>query len=423
MITLRQFKDLLAEVDAAGTCSHPIRLRGTTRDALTGEVRSRTVKVPCKDRRAVLCPSCSALYQGDAFVLVAVGLNGGKGVPEQVAARPRCFVTLTAPSFGAVHSGGMGAACRPRRRRERCVHGVATWCSAVHNEHDEVLGAPLCEECLDVRGAVLWNAMASSLWDRTIVRLRRTLAGYAGLPATSLGRVARVEFVKVAEIQRRGLVHVHAIVRADGPDGALSEPPDWLSTEQLEASIVASARSTQVVDPVGTTHRWGDQLDVSAIAAIDADDRRVASYLAKYATKSTDGTVSLARRFEARHEIEHVRVPEHLRRLALMAWDLEDEPEFEELGLRRHAHALGFRGQLVTKSRGYSTTFASLRGARARYRARASGSNPVEGTFGFVGRGYDHPLAAPWAEDAAKAKAEWRKEAARRRRKSREGDE
>ena len=379
MITYAQLKDLLAEVDAAGSCSHPIRLRGTTRDALTGEIRARTVKVPCKDRRAVVCPSCSALYQGDAFVVVAVGLNGGKGVPKLVADRPRCFVTLTAPSFGAVHSGGTGAACRPRRRRERCAHGAATWCSEVHPEHDEALGAPLCEECLDVRGAVLWNAMASSLWDRTMVRLRRLLARHAGLPATSLGRVARVEFVKVAEIQRRGLVHVHAIVRADGPLGASSEPPGWLTTEQLGASIVAAARSAYVVDPLGTPHRWGSQLDVASIAAIDADDRRVASYLAKYATKSTDGTVSLARRFEARREIVHVRVPEHLRRLALAAWDLEDEPEFEDLGLRRHAHALGFRGQLVTKSRGYSTTFSSLREARTRFRARTSGSDQAYG--------------------------------------------
>ena len=48
-------------------------------------------------------------------------MRGGKGVPESVAERPLVFLTLTAPSFGPVHSrrvaDGKVRRCRPRRER------------------------------------------------------------------------------------------------------------------------------------------------------------------------------------------------------------------------------------------------------------------------------------------------------------------
>ncbi len=63
-----------------------------------------TCCVPCKDRRASVCPSCSRLYAKDAWHLVAAGIRGGKGVDACVANHPQLFVTLTAPSFGPVHA-------------------------------------------------------------------------------------------------------------------------------------------------------------------------------------------------------------------------------------------------------------------------------------------------------------------------------
>lgn len=119
------------------------------------------------------------------------------------------------------------------------------------------------------------------------------------------------------------------------------------------------------------------ELDVAEIGAPTRDDRRVASYVAKYATKTTGGSVALARRFASRGEIEHAKIATHYRQLALTAWDLEREPGLRSLGLRRHAHALGFRGQLVTKSRGYSTTFTRLLTARVEYHSKATGDGPV----------------------------------------------
>ena len=116
------------QVAATGYCAHPVRLRGTVEhaDPATGEVRTvydtdrepdATLLKACGNRRASVCPSCSATYQGDSFQLLAAGLRGGKGVPETVSGHPRLFVTFTAPSFGRVHSrrAQIGrASCRER---------------------------------------------------------------------------------------------------------------------------------------------------------------------------------------------------------------------------------------------------------------------------------------------------------------------
>lgn len=68
------------------------------------------------------------------------------------------------------------------------------------------------------------------------------------------------------------------------------------------------------------------------------------------------------------------------------------------MNLRVHAHAFGFRGQLITKSRHYSTRFQDRRDARAAYMASPSSDDPVTGTFTYDGRGYDDPRATYVAE-------------------------
>src|SRR4051795_5647776 len=116
-----------------GYCRQPVRLKGRVDsiDSSTGEVvRSySTEREPdgtllkcCGNRREAVCPSCARTYRGDAFQVVAAGLLGGKGVPATVAQHPLLFVTLTAPSFGPVHTrrtqDGDPTRCRPRRRAE-----------------------------------------------------------------------------------------------------------------------------------------------------------------------------------------------------------------------------------------------------------------------------------------------------------------
>ena len=131
----------MAEVAGAGFCRHPIHLYGETVSTATGELRQQQLHLPCKDRRAAVCPSCSYLYKADAWILVSAGLLGGKGLPESVASHPRLFVTLTAPSFGAVHTQTTAGACRPGAAT--CIH--VSPCRERHANDDPLLGSALCE--------------------------------------------------------------------------------------------------------------------------------------------------------------------------------------------------------------------------------------------------------------------------------------
>jgi hypothetical protein len=74
---------------------------------------------------------------------------------------------------------------------------------------------------------VLFNACAPELWRRFTITLRRSLARQAGLTNKALAAQLRVSYAKVAEYQRRGVVHFHAIIRLDGPAGPSKVPPAW----------------------------------------------------------------------------------------------------------------------------------------------------------------------------------------------------
>ena len=147
----RAWEDQLA---AEHTCSHPVQLRSRTDmiDTATGELAPLygQASVACGNRRETVCPACSATYKRDARQLVRAGLAGGKGIPETITAHPCVFATLTAPSFGPVHSRRMRGKtvlpCRPRRdaKARRCPHGRDISCPTRHLEADPRLGQPMC---------------------------------------------------------------------------------------------------------------------------------------------------------------------------------------------------------------------------------------------------------------------------------------
>lgn len=388
--------ELVKEIQRAGGCSHPIRLRGEFVNGTTGEVNERRLLVACKDRRAVLCPSCSYLYKADAWIVVSTGLIGGKGVPASVVSHPRLFLTPTAPSFGVVHRRSADGSCQSRPQ-PRCSHGRAMSCSRRHDVSDSVIGSPFCASCFDYQGAVFWNAQSSRLWNRTFEQIRRRLAISLDLTNEELTQHVRLSYLKVTEFQRRGLAHYHVVLRADGPGEPFSPPPSSLTTAlltQVITSVVKDFSLTTSRDVVA----WGQQFRVADASTLERDDLRIAAYLAKYATKSTDGSLDFARRFRARSEILKLDVAPHLQRLALTTWDLALEPTLATMNLRAHAHAFGVRGQLITKSRHYSTRFQDLREARAAYMTGPQSDDPIAGTFTYDGRGYDDPRAATIAE-------------------------
>jgi hypothetical protein len=181
------------QVHRAGCCARPIRLQGTvwandgsvrytTRDEPDGQLLKR-----CGSRRRTDCPSCSWLYAGDTWQMINAGLCGGrKGVPDTVAAHPMALITLTAPGFGPVHSAN-GSRCRPRRDRPLCPHGRPLSCMAEHAKSDACAGEPLCGDCYDYEGAVLFNFRAGELRNRFCQGFRRALAAQLGVPTRRLG--------------------------------------------------------------------------------------------------------------------------------------------------------------------------------------------------------------------------------------------
>jgi hypothetical protein len=307
------------QVAATGYCTHPVRLRGRVEhaDPATGEVRTvystdrepeATLLKACGNRRASVCRSCSATYQADSFQLLAAGLRGGKGVPETVATHPRLFVTFTAPSFGRVHSrraqGRLVYPCHPYRQGQRCPHGRRVGCWQRHDADDPRLGEPLCARCYQAGAQVLWNALAGRLWSRTTTYVYRTLAQLAELTEAELRRRVRVSFAKVAEYQKRGAIHFHAIIRLDAATtcvcpACVAPPPDGFSADLLERAVRQAAATVAVPCPavdedqaVTLVARWGEQLDVHHITEAgdegELNAEQVAGYIAKSATKSTE---------------------------------------------------------------------------------------------------------------------------------------
>jgi Replication initiator protein, pSAM2 len=202
-----------AQLRSSGYCARPVRLQGRI-ETCDGHGRRRVwstdsepdgvLRKACGNRREAVCPSCAERYRGDAYQLIAAGLRGGKGVPESVTEHPALFVTLTAPSFGLVHTRRTGAdgtarRCRPRRNAPSCSHGIRLSCGEVHDEADPCLGEPLCRECFDHAGAVVWNNALGELWRRTTIYLPRALARLTGMTQKALRELVRVSYVKVAE--------------------------------------------------------------------------------------------------------------------------------------------------------------------------------------------------------------------------------
>jgi hypothetical protein len=390
------------QLRSSGYCARPVRLRGEIRTCDGQRVWSTAgepdgmLRKACGNRREAICPQCAERYRQDAYHLIAAGLRGGKGVPASVTAHPFVFVTLTAPSFGAVHTrplgpGGKPGRCRPRRDAPTCEHGVRMSCGQVHDEGDSCLGQPLCVECFDHQSAVQWNNTLGELWRRTAVYLPRHLAAVLGITQKRLRELARVSYIKVAEYQARGLVHLHVAIRLDRamPNYRQEEvraPDERFTTGVLEHAVHAAVETVtapiaeDLAGELGEQRvRWGQEREVRPIE----HPGQLAGYLAKYSTKSTEQAGGLLHPLD-QAGVETVNVTEHVRGYLRAAFILQhtaqrrvDERRAQgetnarrkprDPGLARNAHNLGYRGHCLTKSRRWSTTFMALRQAREQH--------------------------------------------------------
>jgi len=443
------YPDWHRHVQGAAGCTRPVRLAGSVAtledgtgrilsEAHTADMPDGVIYKPCGNRRASACPTCSERYKRDAYQVVRAGLIGGKGVPEHVARHPAVFPTFTAPSFGPVHTRVVrrhtcgrrrDCDCRPEpchanRENPWCEHGRPLVCYARHTETDAALGTPLCLDCYDHDAQVVWNGQAGELWRRTTIAINRHVRRVArtrGIP----GNRIRLSFGKAAEMQRRAVVHFHAIIRLDGADPddptlTLPPPPGLDAVDLVDAvehavKTVGYTTDPHPARPHGWDIAWGQQTRtriITVAAEGDVTDGMVAAYLAKYATKSTETTGHVSTRLTD-DTIGVFADPDgtHTQRLIEACWILGRPREWRRL--RRWAHMLGFGGHFLTKSRRYSVTFTILRAQRVVYRRTATagpaepGQVPKTPTtlvvnfLQFVGAGWQTPADAMLATTSA----------------------
>jgi hypothetical protein len=386
------------QVSRCGHCSHPVRLRGRVEHRTTTGERvaysteaepDRVLLIRCGNRRAAACPSCSYEYAGDMWQLLYAGAAGGrKGVPESIRSHPLVFATLTAPSFGPVHTTRADrthgpARCRPARGTPRvCRHGRPTWCTTIHGEDDPRLGQPLCPDCYDYPAHIAFNWHAPELWRRFTITLRRTLAHQTGVTAAEFARRCRVSFVKVAEFQRRGVVHFHALIRLDGPGDDYQPPQVSVDASGLAEAIRQAAAQVRLIvempDGPDLVLRFGAQLDTQTVTSGPTGEltpEYAARYIAKYATKSAED-FGLGERRITPDTLPLLDVSKHVNRLVHTAWRLGEHNIYN--GLQRWVHMLGFRGHFASKSRRYSTTLGAIRRERRTYRQRQAAEHARE---------------------------------------------
>ncbi|MFI1352958.1 replication initiator [Streptomyces sp. NPDC020898] len=298
----------------------------------------------------------------------------------------------------------------------RGLCGRPLGCGATHAPDAPAVGQPLCADCYDYTAHVLWHAHASKLWDRFVIDVRRRLASSVGLVQSRFADHTRLSFARVAEYQKRAAVHVHAVIRLDGPNGPGDQTPAWGTAQLLIDAVRGSAGRVLVHTPYSPAVgelvlRWGVQVDVRQLrtGGDGPDDDAVAAYVAKYVTKGASETgAGTDHRLTSWQDIDAAHVSDHVRTLMRTAWLLGGLPEYEPLRLRPWAHTLGYRGHILTKSRAYSTTYAALRAERARH----VGHNDIPGTVAdvswrYVGSGRTPGaalIAAGIAEDLAESR-------------------
>ena len=345
-----------------GACSNPVGLRRTTTDTRTGSVASTDFQKRCGTRIESKCPSCSALYKGDAFQVIRSGLF------DHVTKLPKLvtMVTLTAPGsdrFGQTHSRHLDKS----GNLKRCA------CRAYHNEGDYLIGSPLDPSTYDYEAAAAFNANASRLFAVTMQKLGRIL-----------GRKLRV--VRVVEFQSRGLVHIHALVLGPVTQRSLelvvrggvnlrtgrmikaAKSNNWTWGEQCKADVItgntpgkAIAYLVKVVKyalkDTGsgscTNHSHGDRMDEAAERGFDCAksiyDCRLGHRLMTVEREHIDTTTG---------EVTRTRFPIHFQGHAT------------RLTCRRHRRAVqgwGFRGHVLAKSRNWGCTFREVRERRQQW--------------------------------------------------------
>lgn len=219
-------------------CEHSWRrVRGVRGDAGACEQPSRVVCLVCSEwfparcqsGRADRCVYCSTLKRGDLAAVVRSGVLPSSSGDSRVGALV-ALVTLTAPGAD-----------------------VLGWDQGCGHQAGECSGSLGCRVARVPLAA--WHAGLAKRWSYFRQELRRALPG------------CDVQFCKSYELQARGAVHVHAVVRVEG--------------------VCTVRRFKAAVRAYRTRNGFGRQYDVTRVEGLDPSAvARTAGYVAKYIAKA-----------------------------------------------------------------------------------------------------------------------------------------
>lgn len=364
-----------------GACENPVRLNRRTTDTTTGEVSNAELLKRCGNRRESHCPSCAALYRGDAIAIIRSGLYGADG-----RQRPATWVTLTAPGaavFGATHSQR-----RQAGRIRRCK------CGTRHSDGDAAIGTPIDPAAYRYDLAAQFNANSSRLATVTFQKLGRLL-----------GRKLKV--VRVVEFQSRGLVHVHALVLG------------CITQRSLEVAVRGGTNlRTGRTIAAATSGGWAWGPECKADVILPKSGHKLGAYMTKvvrYAVKSAGDDLACGHGHGDRMAVAGERsatcghpLPDCRSGDPFMHQRYFVAPESGPASIadekvpyrsrpscracRKHQNARrgwGFRGHVLTASRSWGMTFAEARARRLGYTVgTAEHPDHLLVEWEVIGRGY-----------------------------------
>jgi hypothetical protein len=234
----------------------------------------------CGATRWQECTYCAGLYAGDVRHL----MHKGASAEDRQFDNDVVFLTLTAPSFGPVHTAPAFSFedevfKRGQEKRKRCM------CGAFHKPEEGMQGVPLNAARNKDEEQVRFNANVSGILEAFLKSLNKKLK--------RLGLVGTLPYVRVLELQARLVLHVHAVLLV----------PHWLIVamggENAFREVVEKTAAAVTYQPKngGKPIEWGDQTKTVIHPALDRGasveeeiqwlERRSAmlKYLAKYASK------------------------------------------------------------------------------------------------------------------------------------------
>lgn len=177
------------------------------------------------------------------------------------------------PSRKALNEARRRAICGPCTKQVRAKakaqgRKVRKVPPVIHSPEDPLAGIPFDLDAFDYDAATAWNWDTGERWNRTVLYAQRDFG-------------VAVDRIKVRELQRRGVLHIHAIIEGE------------ISQQQLNTLI------SRVNASYGDRGQgWGAVSDVQVIRPDPKLDGReigrITAYVAKYVTKSTAIGIGIA---------------------------------------------------------------------------------------------------------------------------------